>query len=38
MTKKAPKDLKVKVTKRPKVRTDIKAGSVKDEAVGVVVK
>jgi hypothetical protein len=37
-TKKAAKDLQVKVTKRPKVRTDIKAGSVKDEAVGVVVK
>lgn len=38
MTKKNAKDLKVKVTKRPRIRTDIKAGSVKDEAVGVIVK
>lgn len=38
MTKKAAKDLQVKVSKRPKIRTDIKAGSVKDDAVGVIVK
>lgn len=36
--KKTAKELQVKVTKRPKVRTDIKAGSVQDTAVGVIVK